>query len=97
MTAIAKIKTERFEDGTVFRDDVQCFVTTLAYDFKTRTGTLHLEEGSCTDMHGCIELFKRIDSSVVRIQSLAGGNGRRDTEYRLEDGGWQSFNRAVSD
>lgn len=75
-------------DGIVFHDGVQCFVANLEYDFRCRAGTLHLADGSCTDMRGCIELFKSIDPRVVVIQTIAGG--RRDTWYGVIDGEWQA-------
>jgi len=73
----------------IFRDDVQCFVQKLTYDFKTRIGVLVLEDNSCTDMSGCIQLFKKIDPSVEAIQTIAGN--RKDTTYRLVDEKWQAF------
>lgn len=75
----------------IFRDDVQCFVQSLAYDFKERAGTIFLEDGSCTDMNGCIALFKKIDPAVTTILTIAGG--RRDTAYGLIDGKWQARER----
>jgi hypothetical protein len=72
----------------VFLDEVQCFVRTLEYDFRSKAGVLTLENGSCTDMSGCIGLFKKIDPGVVRILTIAGG--RRDTGYVLVDGKWEA-------
>lgn len=72
-----------------FLDDVQCYVRELTYDFKQRTGRLDLEDGSCTDMKGCIELFKRIDPEVHSIETIAGG--RKDTKYHLTDGKWEAW------
>jgi len=76
------------ENDMIFRDDVQCFVKTLNYDFKTRVGQLFLEDRSCTDMSGCIGLFKKIDPDVRAIQTIAGK--RRDTYYAIIDGEWQA-------
>jgi hypothetical protein len=72
----------------VFREDVQCFVRTLEYDFKSKSGVLRLEDGSCTDMSGCIGLFKKIDPEVVKILTVAGH--RKDTAYIRTDDGWQA-------
>jgi hypothetical protein len=72
----------------IYRDDVQCFVRELRYDFKQRMGHLMLEYGACTDMRGCINLFKKIDTDVQAIATYAGG--RRDTAYLLKDGKWES-------
>jgi hypothetical protein len=73
---------------SVFRDDVQCFVRSLEYDFRSKSGVLRLEDASCTDMSGCINLFKKIDPGVVRIMTIA--EGRRDTGYVLVDGKWEA-------
>lgn len=72
----------------IYRDDVQCFVRELRYDFAQRMGHLILEDGSCTDMRGCIELFKKIDPEVQAIATYAGG--KRDTGYLFKDGKWES-------
>jgi hypothetical protein len=75
-------------DGLIFDDGVQCFVVKLEYDFKSKAGVLHLEDHSCTDMRGCIDLFKKIDPRVTSIQTIAGK--RRDTWYvRIADE-WQA-------
>ena len=75
----------------IFRDDVRCFVRSLAYDFRLRSGTLILEDGSCTSMVGCIALFKKIDPNVEVILTVAGG--RRDFAYGIIDGEWQARER----
>lgn len=75
-------------DDKIYRDDVQCFVRELRYDFGQRMGHLMLEDGSCTDMGGCIELFKKIDPEVQAIATYAGG--KRDTGYWLKDGKWEA-------
>lgn len=72
----------------IYRDDVQCYVRELRYDFKTKTGTLMLEDLSSTDMRGCIGLFKKIDPDVVSIVTYSGG--KRDTAYLLEGGEWKA-------
>ena len=71
----------------IYRDDVQCFVRELRYDFGQRMGRLMLEDGSCADMRGCIELFKKIDAKVQAIATYAGGRG---TCYLLKDGKWEA-------
>jgi hypothetical protein len=77
-------------NDVVFREDVQCFVRDLGYDFRTKVGVLYLEDGGCTDMSGCIRLFKKIDPDVQTILTIAGR--RRDTAYLRDDDHW----RAVS-
>lgn len=76
------------DDGFIFDDGVQCFVVKLEYDFKSKAGVLYLEEHSCTDMRGCIDLFKKIDPSVTSIQTIAGK--RRDTWYIFANDKWQA-------
>ena len=71
-----------------FHSDLGCYVQRLEYDFVTRTGTLIMCEISCTDMGGCIDLFKRIDPKVVHIRTIAGSEP--DTEYRLMYGRWHA-------
>lgn len=56
----------------IWRDDVQCDVVSLSYDFSARKGVLHLDEGNCTDMSGCIGIFVAIDPDVRRIDTIAG-------------------------
>lgn len=73
-----------------YRDDVQCFVRELAYDFEAKEGRISLAEMQCTDMTGCIGLFKKIDLDVRVIKTFQGAIP--DTEYRLlSDGKWQAF------
>ena len=75
-----------------FRDDVQCYVDRLEYDFQRRAGKLFMGENSCTDMSGCIGLFKKIDPGVELIETIASpSHPRRDTTYRLVDGKWQAY------
>lgn len=77
----------------IYRDDVQCFVRELRYDFSQRMGHLMLGDRSCTDMRGCINLFKKIDPDVQGIATYAAG--KRDTAYVLKDGKWEA--RVASD
>lgn len=72
----------------VFRDDVQCHVQKLTYDFKEKVGHLFLEDGDCTSMSGCIKLFQAIDPRVVGILTIAGG--RQDTGYVQIGGKWEA-------
>jgi hypothetical protein len=75
-----------------FRTDLHCNVAGLAYDFETRAGTLHMASNECCDMTGCIALFKRIDTGVKRINTIAGSNP--DTIYIMEANGWQAYDGA---
>jgi hypothetical protein len=75
-----------------FRDDVQCYVEKLEYDFQRRAGKLFMGENSCTDMDGCIRLFKRIDPDVELIETIASPSSpRRDTTYRRVAGKWKAY------
>ncbi|MGA7327493.1 MAG: hypothetical protein WBX25_24140 [Rhodomicrobium sp.] len=45
----------------------QCCASFLNYDFIGQQGFLYLPDANCTDMGGCIEVFKAIDPAVKRI------------------------------
>lgn len=76
---------------SVFRDDLQCSVSNLSYDFTTRTGYLNMPDGVCTDMSGCIRLFEKIDPDVRTIRTFAGNE--EDTAYHRTDGVWEADRR----
>lgn len=76
------------KDDAVFHEGMQCFATELRYDFKKRQGILLMEDCSCTDMSGCIKVFKSIDPNVIAIQTIAGK--RKDTCYVLINGKWEA-------
>ena len=72
-----------------FHNDLYCFVRRVEYDFELRTGTLYMGDNSCTDMAGCIKLFKAIDPSVQLILTFAGM--KPDTAYhRIGKGDWDA-------
>jgi len=81
---------KRFDDDEpgVFHITAQCFVHELRYDFNARVGHLMMEDESCTDMAGAIELFRRIDPGVREIATYAGGHP--DTGHVFRDGDWQA-------
>lgn len=68
------------------RKDLKTRANVLTYDFDLETGWLFMPEDCCTDMAGCIALFKAIDPKVWRIITYAGTN--RDTVYRLTKDQW---------
>jgi hypothetical protein len=80
-----------------FRNDVQCFVERLSYDFRLHLGFLYMARGSCCDMTGCIKLFKAIDPKVVGIQTFEmKENGEevraKDTCYfKYDNGEWVAY------
>ncbi|MGH8432866.1 MAG: hypothetical protein ACREUF_20960 [Solimonas sp.] len=71
------------------RDDFQCSVKSMGYDFETRVGTLNMAEHECCDMSGCIAFFTRIDPDVVRINTFSGS--KPDTAYLRSGGQWQAM------
>jgi len=68
---------------------LQCDVLTLDYDFHTHAGKLHLVDGHCCDMTGCIKLFQSIDPQVIKILTYSGDD--EDTSYRKTDIDWESY------
>lgn len=66
--------------------ELKCDVRAIFYDFASRQGVIHIDDGDCTDMTGCITLFRRIDPGVTQIQTIAGG--RDDTRYAQRGGQW---------
>jgi hypothetical protein len=71
-----------------YREDTQCVVHKLEYDFVTRKGKLVMDEHGCTDMLGCLKLFLKIDPAVQHIRTFQGE--RPDTEYKIIHGYWSS-------
>lgn len=73
----------------VRHDGLMCRVRRLEYDFETRRGALFLPPCNCTDMGGCIALFRRVDRHVKRIETWAGTD--QDTTYVRGADGWQAL------
>lgn len=69
-----------------YHRELQCYVSSITYDFARRVGTVWMGENSCTDMAGCIREFERIDADVQRIVTVAGV--RLDTSYQKVKDGW---------
>lgn len=67
---------------------MQCRVLELRYSFVHKTGTLHMVDGDCCDMSGCVDAFKAIDGDVARIVTYSGN--RADTSYILTKEGWEA-------
>ncbi|MFS2324631.1 hypothetical protein U2P60_04300 [Brucella sp. H1_1004] len=72
-----------------YHNELQCKAYRIHYDFSLKSGTLFIESGACTDMHGCIALFERIDPNVSLIRTFAGGDA--DTIYRRGKRRWSAF------
>ena len=79
---------DRAQWTAVDRPDLHTHVCSLSYDFPTRTGTLTMPPDCCTDMGGAIELFRRIDPKVERVQTMAGLC--IDTVYFHHAGEWHA-------
>jgi hypothetical protein len=58
-----------------------CEVHTVAYDFRTKAGSLDVQGGKSCDMQAAIDLFELIDPEVRLIQIYAGE--RTDERFRL--------------
>lgn len=58
---------------------LMCQVSRIEYNFDTKIGAVFMPEHNCTDMAGCIALFKGIDPQVLTIKTYAGGVA--DTMY----------------
>jgi hypothetical protein len=67
-------------------DELQCGVVRLSYDFGAQIGELHMDDGDCCDMEGCIGLFARIDPDVIEIKTYSGP--APDTMYSRRTGSW---------
>jgi len=74
----------------IYDDRFQCHVQRLEYNFTTRTGLLVMDDGDCTDMSGCINVFEGMDPEVRLIRTIE-ACGRPDTTYRKLAGGRKAF------
>ncbi len=79
---------QRLEQRECVLDErLMCSVVSLKYDFHNHCGQLHLQEGHCCDMSGCLSLFKGIDSEVVAVLTFSGDEP--DTAYcKRPNGEW---------
>ena len=82
-------------DEYYFDKRTQCFLNAIEYDFNDRSGKLIMGYGSCTDMTGCIKIFKAIDKRVQLImtytRSMKDHTYKPDTAYRLVNKEWQAL------
>lgn len=69
-----------------FREDFQCDVVRVDYNFEREYGRAWLQEGENCDMNGCIAFFKAIDPAVKHIETFSGD--QEDTVYMLRSGDW---------
>jgi hypothetical protein len=82
-------KIRRNRDGSIFHEGLMCFVLRVDYDYRCRTGAVHMEVDSCCHAPGCIALFEGIDPDVEMIATFAGG--KRDMTYKKVRGEWESL------
>ena len=71
------------------RDDMQCDVDKITYDFEKRAGVLFMKDGDCCDMKGCVLFFSSIDPNVQKIETFSGPE--LDTSYVRSPAGWTSI------
>ncbi|MGM4911453.1 hypothetical protein [Rhizobium sp. 768_B6_N1_8] len=71
-----------------FHEELQCFTVGVEYDFSKKVGVLLMDEGSCCDMQGCLNMFLRIDPEVKHIQTIAGSE--LDTSYTKYGNDWKA-------
>jgi PAS domain-containing protein len=77
----------------VFSEELQCFWISWAA-ISPRALELRLEDCSCTDMSGAIEVATRLLPGVRLIQTY--GGRKPDTRYELVSGEWQAFSPTLS-
>ena len=82
------------EVNSPFHNELQCYVRSVSYDFNEKRGVAYLDEGSCTDMSGCIAFFERIDPEVLNIMTVA--DKKDDTLYTRRNGEWTALFRRPS-
>jgi hypothetical protein len=74
-------------DGSVCIPALGTAIWSLAYDVRTRTGTITMPASYCTSMDGAVRLFLRLDPEVAHVVTIAGG--LIDTTYERVDGLWR--------
>jgi hypothetical protein len=82
------MRTELDRDMTSIEHRLSTSVDSLAYDVRTRTGTVTMPPECCTDMAGAVALFRGIDPHVRRIVTIAGG--QHDTTYVKRGRAWDA-------
>ena len=72
-------------EGSQLDQTAMCHIVSFTYHAEIQTGTFVLSEGHCTDMHGAIKIFTRIDPDV---RFIVDGNTIWARKHR---GRWESF------
>lgn len=79
----------RREDWGISHRELMCEPLRVTYDFVTRHGELHMADGDCCDMIGCIDFFTRMDQDAKKIATFSGN--KPDTVYvRGDNGKWRA-------
>ena len=91
--AKAITKAKHTEGKAVSNDELQCYVISIAYAFKTRVGQIFMARGNCTDTTGAISYFTRLYPEVTTIETHSASNENessyvKDTVYRKIGGEW---------
>lgn len=60
----------------------------INYDYETKYGQLTVPAGTCTDLWGCIELFKKLDPDVEKILVISGR--LVDLRYVKQGSNWEA-------
>lgn len=68
---------------------LMCRVLSLTYDFRSQTGRLHMADGDCCDMEGCVALFQGIDPQATTIKTFSGSIP--DMIYHKHGGDWSAL------
>ena len=63
---------------------LKCRPLSLDFNMTNRWARLHMAEGECCDMSGCIELVQRISYGIDYIETYSGN--KKDTCYRRVNG-----------
>jgi len=80
--------TRTGRDDSVFVAALGTCILSMAYDYRTRIGTIQMPDAYCTNMLGAITLFTQIDPDVRRIVTVAGSTV--DTVYVRRGERWQA-------
>lgn len=68
---------------------LQCEIERMEVDFIKHHVSMHFPAGNCCDMDGAIQVATRVDVNCKLITTSQ--NGRPDTFYKKQDGGWSAW------
>lgn len=75
----------------MYHPEMKCHVSSIKYDYSTKTGTVSATALQKVDMDGAVSFFKRLDIGVQQIRTYA--DTERSTAFRNIGGQWQSLKR----